>query len=168
MYTHTYVYRECFYCVDWVHGDRCAARHEAHANFADESVCLMADNARNEGKFLLLFTDHRRCWKCCPIRVDIPLTGRRGSDLTFEAVVQEILQFSYENFLLILPFGAYFYKLYPSNNPRRKRSQGVRWTCWPNTTVDNSIPEENRTKPACSVGSSWVLLKPAIESFFLC
>jgi hypothetical protein len=25
-----------------------------------------ADNIWNEGKFLPLFTDHRRCWKCCP------------------------------------------------------------------------------------------------------
>jgi hypothetical protein len=44
-----------FYCVDWVcgsvlHGDRCAACRKAHANFAKESVCLMADNVWNEGK----------------------------------------------------------------------------------------------------------------------
>jgi hypothetical protein len=26
----------------------------------------LADNIWNEGKFLLLFTNHRRCWKCCP------------------------------------------------------------------------------------------------------
>jgi hypothetical protein len=25
-----------------------------------------ADNIWNEGEFLPLFTDHRRCWKCCP------------------------------------------------------------------------------------------------------
>jgi hypothetical protein len=46
-------YREYFYCIDRVngsahHGDRCAACREAHANFADESACLTADNVRNE------------------------------------------------------------------------------------------------------------------------
>jgi hypothetical protein len=30
-----------------LHGDRCTAGREAHANFADESACLMADNIRN-------------------------------------------------------------------------------------------------------------------------
>jgi hypothetical protein len=59
--------REDFYFVDRfhgsaLHGDRCSA---AHTNFADESACLTADDIRNEGKFLPLFTDHR-CWKCCP------------------------------------------------------------------------------------------------------
>jgi hypothetical protein len=49
------MYREYFYCVDRVHGyalhgERCAACREAHANFADESVCLMADNVWNEWK----------------------------------------------------------------------------------------------------------------------
>jgi hypothetical protein len=42
-------YKEYFYCVDRahssaLHGDRCAACREVHANFADESVCLMVDN----------------------------------------------------------------------------------------------------------------------------
>jgi hypothetical protein len=48
-------YREYFYCVDRVHdsalhGYRCAACREAHTNFADELVWLMADNVWNEGK----------------------------------------------------------------------------------------------------------------------
>jgi hypothetical protein len=37
-----------------LHGDRCTAGREAHANFADESACLMADNIRYE-----VFTIHR-------------------------------------------------------------------------------------------------------------
>jgi hypothetical protein len=49
------LYREYFYCVEWVydsvlHSKRRAACHEVHANFADESVRLMADNVWNEGK----------------------------------------------------------------------------------------------------------------------
>jgi hypothetical protein len=48
-------YREYFYYVDRVHGcvlhgDQCVACREAHANFADESVCPMANNVWNEGK----------------------------------------------------------------------------------------------------------------------
>jgi hypothetical protein len=39
--------REYFYCVDRVHGDRCAACHAVDANFPDESVFLMADNVWN-------------------------------------------------------------------------------------------------------------------------
>jgi hypothetical protein len=39
--------------VDRVHGSslyggRCTAGREEHANFAEESACLMADNIRNE------------------------------------------------------------------------------------------------------------------------
>jgi hypothetical protein len=30
------------------------------------SMTQHADNIWNEGKFLPLFTDHRRCSKCCP------------------------------------------------------------------------------------------------------
>jgi hypothetical protein len=30
-------------------------------NFADKSICLLADNVGNE-----VVTIHRRCWKCCP------------------------------------------------------------------------------------------------------
>jgi hypothetical protein len=42
-----------FYFVDRfhgsvLHGDRGAACHEVHTNFADESACLTADKFRNE------------------------------------------------------------------------------------------------------------------------
>jgi hypothetical protein len=61
------------------------------------------------------------------LHADIPRTGGRGSDLPFEAVMQEYLQFPYEYFILVLlPFGGYCYNLLPSNNPRRKKSQGLR------------------------------------------
>jgi hypothetical protein len=45
------------YFVDWfhnsvLHGGRCTACCKAHKNFADESVCLTANNVQNEGKFL--------------------------------------------------------------------------------------------------------------------
>jgi hypothetical protein len=39
-----------------LHGDRCTADCEAHANFANESVCLIADNVWNYGKLLTLWT----------------------------------------------------------------------------------------------------------------
>jgi hypothetical protein len=66
-----YIYREDFYYVDRfhgsaLHGGRCTACCKAQTNFADESACLTADNVQNEGKFLPLFTNQRRCWKCCP------------------------------------------------------------------------------------------------------
>jgi hypothetical protein len=37
-----------------LHSGRCAPCYKVHTNFADESACLMADNVRNEGKFLPL------------------------------------------------------------------------------------------------------------------
>jgi hypothetical protein len=55
-----------------------------------------------------------------PLHVDIPRTGGGGSDLPFEAVLHEYLRFTYEYFLLVLPFLGYCHKLFPSNNPRRK------------------------------------------------
>jgi hypothetical protein len=39
-----------------LHGDRCTAGCEAHTNYADESVCLMADNVWNERKLFTLWT----------------------------------------------------------------------------------------------------------------
>jgi hypothetical protein len=61
-----------------------------------------------------------------PVYVDIPGTGGRGSDLPFEVVVQEVyLQFLGKHFLLVHPFGGYCCKRCPSNNSRRKKSQGL-------------------------------------------
>jgi hypothetical protein len=45
------VCKEDFYFVDRLHGsalhgDRCTAGCEAHTTFADESICLLADNNR--------------------------------------------------------------------------------------------------------------------------
>jgi hypothetical protein len=37
-----------------------------------------------------------------PLQVDIPRSGGRSSDLPFEAVLHEYLQFPYEYFILIL------------------------------------------------------------------
>jgi hypothetical protein len=59
-------YREDFYFVDRFHGSAlhggpCNACCEAHMNFADESAYMTADKIRNEGRFLTLFIDHRRC-----------------------------------------------------------------------------------------------------------
>jgi hypothetical protein len=58
-------------------------------NFANESICLLAENIRNavvtihrlqaELKMLFLYTYF----------IDIPCTGGRGPDLPFEAVLQE-------------------------------------------------------------------------------
>jgi hypothetical protein len=46
------------------------------------------------------------------LHVDDPCTGGRSSDLLFEAVSQECLQFPYDYFLLvILPFEGYCFKL---------------------------------------------------------
>jgi hypothetical protein len=61
-----------------------------------------------------------------PLHVDIPRTGGRSSDLPFEPDLQEYLKFPYEYFILVLLFGCYCFQLCPSNNPRRKRSLGLR------------------------------------------
>jgi hypothetical protein len=61
-----------------------------------------------------------------PLYVDIPHTGGRSSD-PFGAVLQEYLQFPYKYFLLvILPFKGYCCKLFLSNKPQKKKSQGLR------------------------------------------
>jgi hypothetical protein len=79
------LYRENFYFVDRFHGsalhnDRCIAGCEAHTNFSDESVCLAADNVRNEGKFLPLRTYVSLQVKPFFIRKECQL----GVDLTFD------------------------------------------------------------------------------------
>jgi hypothetical protein len=60
------LYRRNFYFVDLfhgsaLHGGQCTACCEEHTNFTIESACLMANNVQNEGKFLPLFADKRRC-----------------------------------------------------------------------------------------------------------
>jgi hypothetical protein len=43
----------------------------------------------------------------------------------------------------------------------------IRWPWWSNFTADNSVPKDIRQSldwHTCNVGSSWVLLKPAIET----
>jgi hypothetical protein len=70
-------------------------------NFVYETACLTADKVRNKGKLLPLLTDHWRCQNACPLHVDIPRTDGSGSDLPFEAVLQEYLQFPNEYFLLV-------------------------------------------------------------------
>jgi hypothetical protein len=58
------------------------------------------------------------------MHIDIRRTGGRGSDLPFEAVLQEYFQFPYKYFLLVVGlFGGYCCKRWPSNNSRRKKSQ---------------------------------------------
>jgi hypothetical protein len=57
------------------------------------------------------------CWaitvveNAVPLHVDIPRIGRRGSDLPFQAVLQEYLLFPFEYFLLVFLFWGYCYKL---------------------------------------------------------
>jgi hypothetical protein len=73
----------------------------------------------------LQFRDHRTCSNAVPLHVNIPRTDGRDSDLPSEAVVQEYLQFPNEYFLLVLSFGGYSCKCCPSDNPERKKSQGL-------------------------------------------
>jgi hypothetical protein len=71
-------------------------------NFADKSICLLADNIGKE-----VVTIHRsqvvlKMLFLCTYLVDIHCIGGRGSDIPFETVLQENLQFSYDYFLLVL------------------------------------------------------------------
>jgi uncharacterized protein (UPF0147 family) len=56
---------------------------------------------------------------------------------------------------------------------QKKKSQGlikVRWTCWPNITADNSVPENIRQslhRHTCIVDSSWVSLAESSHRVFL-
>jgi hypothetical protein len=86
--------------------------------FVHESICLLTDNVRNKVVNNSQITAGVE--NAVPLHVGIPSTGGRGSDLSFEAVLREYLQFSYECFLLVLRLGGYCCNLCPSNNPRRK------------------------------------------------
>jgi hypothetical protein len=55
-----------------------------------------------------------------PLHVDIPRSGGRGFDLSFEAVLQEYSQFAYKYFLLVRPFGVTVVNFVLKNNPRKK------------------------------------------------
>jgi hypothetical protein len=62
----------------------------------------LADNVPNEVVNNSQITEGAE--NVVPLHVDIPRTGGGGSDLLFEAVLQEHLQLPYEDFLLVLPF----------------------------------------------------------------
>jgi hypothetical protein len=84
------LYREDFYFVDQfhssaLHSGRCTACCEEHINFANKSAWLMASNVRNEGKFSQITGGGENV----PLHIDTPHTKGRGSDLPFEAVLQE-------------------------------------------------------------------------------
>jgi hypothetical protein len=74
-------------------------RLPAHANFDDESICLLADNIQNE-----VVTIHRSqvLKMLSSLPVDIPCNGGRSSDLLSGAVLQDCLQFPDKYFLLVL------------------------------------------------------------------
>jgi hypothetical protein len=74
---------------------------------------LTADNIRNEG--IIGSVEN-----AVPLHLDILCTGGKGSDLPFEAVLQEYSKFPYEYFFVVLPFPPYCRKLCPSNNPKGK------------------------------------------------
>jgi hypothetical protein len=85
---------------------------EAHMHFADESICLLANNVRNEVVAI------HRSQKVLKI---LSLSTHRHSLQWWKLFCRNILQFCYEYFLLVtLPFRGYCCKLSPSNNSRRK------------------------------------------------
>jgi hypothetical protein len=98
----------------------------AQTTLSDGWVCLLADNIRNE----VVSVTH--------ITGDVVLQILSLCTLTFVAPTEQVLiyplkllcrniyNFSYEYFLLDLPFEGYCCKLWPSNNTRRKKSQGLR------------------------------------------
>jgi hypothetical protein len=45
---YVYIYREVRTFVDWVSSNWWPTGDEAHMNFANESVCLLANNVQNE------------------------------------------------------------------------------------------------------------------------
>jgi hypothetical protein len=75
---------------------------EADTNFADESVCLLADKARNE-TVVIHRSQEALNWRA--------LYWRENSDLPVEAILQEYLQFPCEYILLVLPFVSHCCKL---------------------------------------------------------
>jgi hypothetical protein len=78
-----------------LHGDRCTAR-EAHTNFADGSICLLADNVRNQ--VVTIHRSHVMLTILSLYTQDILSTGGRGSELPFDGVLREYFQFPYEYF----------------------------------------------------------------------
>jgi hypothetical protein len=137
------LYREDFCFVDWfyvsaLHGSQCVACCKAHTNFADESAYLMADNIWNEGEVLPLFTDHRRCWKYCP-------PTHRHSMHRWKMFCRNICSFSVNIFF---QFSCLWFTVERSSfkQPQKKKIARIKigWLCWPNTTADNSVPEDLR------------------------
>jgi hypothetical protein len=77
-------YREVLTFVDW-----CTTSCEVDTYFADESMCLLADNIWNEVVNNSQITGGVE--NAIHLHADIPCTCGRGSDLPFEAVLQEYL-----------------------------------------------------------------------------
>jgi hypothetical protein len=93
-----------------------------------------------------------------PLHADIPRTGGKGSDLPFEDVLQEYLQFPYDYFLLVLPFRGYCCKFCPPNNPRRKNHKDQDQV---------NMLAKRLHRYMCSVGSSLSVVETSHRVFLL-
>jgi hypothetical protein len=99
------LYREDFYFVDWfhfslLHGNCYATGCKVHMNLTDESACLISDNISN--KVNTIHRSQEVYYNAVPLYEDIPHTAGRCSDLFFEALLQEYLQFLHKNSLFYL------------------------------------------------------------------
>jgi hypothetical protein len=77
-------------------GNQYTTSSEADTNFADESICLLADNVQNEVVTIHIPQVVLKMLPPPPHHVDILRTRGRGSDLPFEDVLREYLQFPYK------------------------------------------------------------------------
>jgi hypothetical protein len=96
-----------------------------------------------------------------PLHAHISRSSGRCYDLSFEAVLQEYLQFPYEYYLFALPFWGYYCKLslqtVPNHSITRIRIGRKRWR---NNTADNSVSEDigqSLHTCTCSELQKWTL-----------
>jgi hypothetical protein len=88
-----------------LHGDRCTAGCEAHANFAYESACLMADNIQN--KVVTIHRSQEMLKMLSSVHVDIfcnSFVKNRRYNLPFCTYSLPDTQFHWMASAIVLPF----------------------------------------------------------------
>jgi hypothetical protein len=94
-----------------------------------------------KGSFYLCLQITGRVENAVPLHADIPFTGRRGSDLAFEDILQEYLPFPYEYFLYF-HLGVSVVNFALQTTPEEKtQGLGSGERAVKITTADNSVPE---------------------------
>lgn len=133
--------------------------HDCTLNAMHLKVLAIHIHTQGQGNFLLLLTNSQQPVHC-------QLWG--GYEKIF---CRNIFSFSTDIFFQSFCSGVTCVNFVLQMTPEERLTRTeIRWTWWPNSTIDNCVLKnirQNLHRHMCSVSGCWVFLKPAIQSIFV-